>query len=305
MSTKTKPIHPKLKSKPNPDGSPRYKPGTHAVYDEEYQLRFKSSWILNGSARVKDLKNAGRLYDVPACKAVLRELTGEGKDNPGYYKEYDTWFRARIPNAEEQLKNIHAEHKRWQREQIRFARSLELPKWWPDDLLQKRLKAEAALDCYLAEKNKVEKRIEELKARDKKEEEKSLPHGPISTQFNPKAGEIDGQAVDILSGELPVPYICDDRSPYFGMTVVGYIEMAKQWKTTMRLTPDLLREDGKKLFKEQKAEHEKESEKPFPFSKMAFTPRQMFERRIKEITKKDWPERPKGSTVDELKPKAG
>lgn len=76
--------------------------------------------------------------------------------------------------------------------------------------------------------------------------------------------------------------------------------MARQWKTKMRLNKDQLREDGRKLFKQQKAEHEKKSDKPFPFSKMAFTPGKMFERRIKEITRDDWPEVPAGSLIDDV-----
>lgn len=298
--SKTKPKHPKLKSKPNPDGSPRYKPGTHPIYDEEYELRADKSFILNDHARSRDIKNTGRLHGIESCKFVLRELTGEGKDSPGYYKENNSWFRARIPNATEQLKQVHSEHKRWAQQQIRQAKSLEPPKHWPKDLLQKRLKAEACLDCYLAERQKVLDTIQELKAKlhQKPDEPKMLEQGPITVQFNEKADMIDGQEWDILSQEYPVPYIASENSPYFKMPITNYLEMAREWKAHIQKLGEA---EAEKLIKKMEQEY-KEGKRKVPIASMQKGSLRRKHWKTLTFELDELPEWPKGAKpVDELK----
>ena len=292
--------HPKLKSKSNEDGSPRYKTGVHPTYDREYQLRADKSFILNDKKRANNIENSGRLYGADACRYVLHHtLEGKSKKTPGFYEMKGSLFQASIPAAQEQLKNIHQEHKRWAKQQVRKALTLELPKHWPDDLLEKRLKAEAALDVYLAERKKLIELIEKYEANEKKEtEEKWLPFGPISTSFNEKAGEIDGQEVDVLSGDVPIPYICDERSPYFKMSVVDYIEMAKQWSAHIK---KLGEQEAEKIIQrlEQEVKDGKRQVPPTRMQKMKLRKEAWKDLKISE---KDFPKWPKDAkSVDELK----
>jgi hypothetical protein len=303
MSTKAKPVHPKLKSKPNDDGTPRYKPGTHPIYDQEYQLRFKNSWILNDAARKRDLKNAGRLHDVYQCEVTLRELTGAGEQNRGFYKDGKSWYRARIPGAEEQLKQLFAEHKRWAQQQIRQAKYLELPKHWPKDLLQKRLKAEACLDVYMAERQKVLDTIEKIKTRlhQKPEEPKMLEQGPITVQFNEKEELIDGQQWDVLSAEYPVPFICDERSPYFKMPIVNYVEMAKEWLAHVKKLGEA---EAEKLIQKMEKEFE-DGKRKVPIASMQKGSLRRKHWKTLTFELDELPDWPKGvKPVDELKKQA-
>lgn len=289
MQTAKKLDQSKLKTKAPADGSRRYKKGTFPAYDMEYNRLATRSQILNTDNERLDLKNAFASGGISECKSSLLQLVG---NNDGKYKEGRAWYVALIPAAKSTLEEVYKDFKRWQKKQVSDGQSLKAPKEWPPAMLEERLKAEARLDVRRREKDLLEYKIEELKAKQGKLENNKpvLPNGPVC-DFNVRyvgphrqkelLDSVDGQ--DISYHKSGVPYINDERSPYHLMPVATYRKMSKQWMKENRIRRmDLV--ERRNEYEQKMTEEGKADQMPPMFSVSKF------ESMLKRNG--DWPESP-------------
>lgn len=275
------------------DGTQRYSSQKHPIYHRTYHQLKDRSFILNDERRANSMQNSNALYGVAECKGTLNELKG---NKEGYYLSEGNWYLALIPDAKNKLIRVHRKFKKWQKEQVQGGYALSKPKKWPADLLEERLKAEALFDIRIAEKKKVEQRIEKLENQRKKEKRNPvLPNGPlgnISTDKN-LIVEADGQRVS-YSNE-GIPFIDEPDSPYHGLPIAHYRKMCKQWKKDIGITLDQLRERRDKMFEAERKQAIKEGKEP-PAKRLPVTNARLpqWMKRL-GIGKKEWPEWPEGA----------
>ena len=233
----TKLIRTSLPKKGKPKRDRRYPIQRFPIYDQTFDLKMKRSPVLNKERRESDIRNAGMLLDVRECEKTLMQLVG----NPNkdfHYLEADKWVPALIPIAQLNLRKIHSAFKQWQKKQVLEGFALEKPTKWPNDLLEKRLKAEAILDVYRQEKKAVEIAIKAYNAeKEEKRKKKILEFGPQGKGLNhdPRSGHpwlVDGQKVG--SNEEGIPFIDEPSSKYDGMPLVFYRKMASAWREAQR-----------------------------------------------------------------------
>ena len=280
------------------DGKPRYPESKYPTYDETYSKLTKSSVVLNEDKRANDLYNSTALHGIGECEGTLAELIGS-KD--GYYLRNNNWYKALIPVAKQNLKEVHKEFKRWQNEQVQGGYSLKKPTKWLEELLEKRLKAEALLDVRLTEKKAVELRIKQLKERQEKEHSKEiLPNGTqgrIGYSGN-RIVEADKQKVSYSNG---IPFIDEPQSPYNGMPIVYYRSMCEQWKKDVGITTEQLQKRRDEMYEADRKQAFKEGKEP-PVVKLSVSGRALpvWMKRL-GITKDDYPEWPKDAKpINEL-----
>ncbi|XWN36274.1 MAG: hypothetical protein ROO71_09960 [Balneola sp.] len=281
------------KRKPkNSDGKPRYPDNKYQLYHQIYKKLVNNSIILNDKKRANDLYNSTALYGIGECEGTLLELVGS---RDGYYLRSNNWYKALIPIAKQTLKEVHKEFKRWQIEQVKKGYSLERPKEWQKELLEKRLKAEALYDVRLLEKKAIENRIKELKLKQEKERSKEiLPNGTqgrIGYSGN-RIIEVDKQKVSYSNG---IPFIDESQSPYNGMPIVYYRDMCEQWKIDVGITAEQLRKKRDEIYASDRKKAYKEGKEP-PVVKLPVSGRSLpvWMERL-GITKSDYPKWPKNA----------
>ncbi|MEX0685758.1 MAG: hypothetical protein WD267_11495 [Balneolales bacterium] len=304
MQTKSK-----MKNTGKADGSKRYASGKYPEYHAEYQHRIKRSAILSDSAKTLWNPDSNALTGVGNARASLAELVG---NDEGVYVRDGHFEKARIPSIKSELEKIHNAFKIWQKRQLESGQSFELPKQWPSDLLTKRLRAEAIIDVYTREKSVLESRIVELQERAKKDHEKGiLPFGPIG-ELGKKGNAIisvDGQRLTFDAKGRPV--ISETSSPYDGLSLYHYQQMAKAWVDEHHLKKNHHQEVAVILREFEKSKSKKLSGEPKwaleiakryleysdkGYHELKFTIGKIYKWRQKYdwSTKDQWPEWPKG-----------
>lgn len=280
------------------DGKPRYSGNQYPVYHQTYSKLLNNSIILNDGKRANDLNYSAALHGIGECKGTLAELVGS-KD--GYYLRNKNWYKALIPVAKQNLRDVYKEFNRWQTEQVQGGYSLEKPTKWSQELLEKRLKAEALLDVRLTEKKAIELRIKQLKTLQEREQSKNiLPNGTqgrIGYSDN-RIVEADRQRVSYTNG---IPFIDEPTSPYHKMPIVYYRRMCEQWKENVGITTEQLQKRRDEMYEADRKKAFKEGKEP-PVVKLAVSGRSLpvWMKRLR-ITKDDYPEWPKDAKpIDEL-----
>jgi hypothetical protein len=199
------------------------------VYDRKYMHLKNSSQILgntNTGIGVGSVHNI--LFDEANLEAVKIELIGEDKE--GNYKRKGVDYLAKIPAIKEEIKEFKQRWRSKQMQAINEGEEVPSEDEMPADLLEEKLILEARLDIYQEELAKIQERLDSL---DNKEQDKDdqdvLKYGLICTgQLRDGVlVEIDGQNVEKVRG---VMIIKDSRSPYNGMSVPDFRQLAKDWQ---------------------------------------------------------------------------
>lgn len=199
----------------------RYKTLTHQEYDKKFDRLKAESHILNPQAHPMS-ETLLRLSDKASLQTLLMELQGdEGRD--GEYIAKGMYAKSKLLQASDAIVAVEEDFAALR--EIKRTTGQRIPDEMPPEMAGKMLKAEAVYDIVQEEIDKITKLLEEFDTAEKhKLDGAVLQHGPIGAGTL-KGGvlvEIDGQ--DVKPDSEDVLRICDERSPYNGMGVVGYRE---------------------------------------------------------------------------------
>jgi hypothetical protein len=201
----------------------RYKAGLNKIYDDAYDRLRLNSELLNGGSMMPNIHTT--FFDKEGLLGAKLELEG---NEEGKYLRSGEYRMASIPMVEDKLQTIEERfeiHKEQMREQ-----GYRVSDSYPKQLNDERLLTEAKLDVLKEELDEINRRLETYID---KEEAKSagmvLVHGLqcFGKLRDGKLESIDGQNVKNIVG---VMVICDDRSPYNGLSVTDYRELANKWR---------------------------------------------------------------------------
>jgi hypothetical protein len=206
----------------------RYKVGEHLKYDGIFDALKSKSAILNDRGFAVNF-TALQMSDRPGIEGLLRQLVGDeqGKivDDNGYLTP------AAIIAAEEKIKDIEYEFAILKQKHL-MEGNAELVRM-PVDLEERFFEAEARLDIYLEEADKLKKLLAEIEAKKHTTDDgKVLLYGPVgSIQLRGGIAAVaDGQVCK--PGKDGIPVITDPRSPYNGMRISDYKEhIVRPWVT--------------------------------------------------------------------------
>jgi len=154
------------------------------------------STILRGQNTQKQ-----NLSDLQGCRAVLASLVGNLIDKPGYFLREGYRKVAKKPSLLTDEKIVHLEWANYQQQVVNSGK--RLPVIWTDELLEKLLKVQAALDILDDEIKFVEKKIAELSAIPEGNED-FLPNGLQGWVKTNSAGVVrlvDGMKVILVNGK--------------------------------------------------------------------------------------------------------
>jgi len=227
----------------------RYPTGDQPAYDRKY-LRLKNNSQILGPGPsglgVGSVHNI--LFDAGNLEAVKIELIGE--DEEGNYKRKGVDYVAKIPAIKLEIKEFK---KRWRSKQMQaINEGLEVPSedQMPENMLEEKLILEARLDIYTEELAKIQERLDSLANTEQdKDDQAVLRYGCICTgQLRDGVlVEIDGQIVEKVRG---VMIIRDSRSPFNGMSVPDFRQLAADWQEDMKIrdaeTLKAMQEEAKK-----------------------------------------------------------
>lgn len=202
----------------------RYTNGENIAYDDVYNNLRVRSWVLNEGVRRHSISSAMSMNDKNGLERTLAYLKGS-KRHPGQYfnPEAATWNESLLPRTKKKLQEVEESFKSYQLEKVNWG--LRKPKEWPEHLLNERYEAEARLDVVMAEIDHVEKKLKDWTEKENKK--RVLPRGLQQAAIGVPILEIDGQNVSKMKGILVID---DDYSPYDGMAVFDYRDMANKWK---------------------------------------------------------------------------
>jgi hypothetical protein len=219
----------------------RYKTGEHFLYDKEFEVLERRSPILNLKAQekvfapVEDLNWLMSTYEVKDTDLLIVEKTLNGVfDESG--KLMQSGIRLPIKMIEQQRLN--------RGETLKQAKAEAINQYYSE----KALKLEAQIDIIKLELKELKKLIEAAEQKREDARKPFLPRGPrgSKTGVHPLC-LVDGQRIerDNKTGEL---YICDKRSPYNGMSMSDYREMAHNFIVSLsRRTANVPKSDWPKI----------------------------------------------------------
>lgn len=192
----------------------RYKDSKFPEYDNEYDYRYKRSTIL---------KKRGNSKTVKELEQSILQIAGNKK---GYYERDDHIEMACIPSIEQELSKILNQHKIWKQRQVQDGKTLTEPTGWPDDLLFKRSRCEAAIDIYKLEKSILEKHLKKLKETPNKD---MLKNGLADKLIQKGSTSISVDGQRLSHDKEGRPFISEPQSPYNGMYLYHYRRLCKTW----------------------------------------------------------------------------
>lgn len=224
----------------------RYPSGEQPAYDKIYLNRRADSHILNkGNRSIWDI---GKYDCLQGLKSSLFEYVGndegllEPRDSESLPKSTEHTPQAIIPGLLDNLEIINQKIREYKAEKEEYGYPSVKE---PDHLKTERLKTEALLDVCGAEAEWLQKELREFETKEAaKKEDEVLMYGTEMSSWGNPPKEIDGQIVSKITDEdtQKTVYIIDDsRSPYDGMSLFDYREMAKQWRKGRQAHHDQLR----------------------------------------------------------------
>ena len=249
--------------------SKRYKTGTYEVYDNKYISLKNSSPIIGNT--IKGISHATILYDENNLEGVKLELIGQpnsGKEgkaeyHKGEYVRAGQTYMAKIPMLKQLLREWNL---MWQSQQIQAQeQGKPVPTFdeVPANMLEKKLILEAQIDVAAEELNAINLKLKEYA--DKVEEADSRDVLKFGLQMSGTLRDsvlssIDYQKVSKINGVLVID---DERSPYHGLSVISYRELAVEWQESMRVR-------DAKILKDMQEKAKAKGEK-IPLSFISFT----------------------------------
>lgn len=193
---------------------------------------------------LSDILNGGRervpsaftqFWDRNLCSSVLLELVGEAAD--GKYMKKGLLTTAVKPYLEAQLMELEQKFEQYKKDRIR--QGFPMPTEMPGDMLKEKYGLEARLTVIDEEIRELRRRLDEFRQPEQEADDRHVlqyglhEHGKLRDN---KLVTIDGQRV----AENPdmVMIISDDRSPYNGMAVSDYRQLARQWRADRKRMAD-------------------------------------------------------------------
>lgn len=196
----------------------------YEVYHRTFDRKRISSEILNhGNMRVSG--NSHINWSKTGLETLLLELKG---DKDGVYLKGGQQTEATLPYLEKLLEEIKKEYENYSQSQVNTGQ--RRPKEMPKELWERFLKIEAEIDVTKEEIEWLEIAIKNYKQEEKKKDNESLLKYGLLGSGQLLGGiliEIDGQKVELINDEL---VISSKESPYYGMLVPDYYDLAKQWQ---------------------------------------------------------------------------
>lgn len=187
----------------------RYPSGQNTIYDNTYNAMRVNSRVLNAGVREYDYKYA---FSMSSKQEVQAQYYSIARDIAVMVRE------------EKSVQQAFQTYKAVRKEQG-FPEPTELP----SELQDKLSKIHAYMDIYKAELDYLRGVLQKFTdAATEKRKELMLRHGPRQSARleHGLIVEIDGQRVDRING---VRCIADPLSPYNGMPLSAYREMALSW----------------------------------------------------------------------------
>lgn len=201
----------------------RYKIGLHPVYDKRFDRFRINSQIINSGNTFPSVSMI--IWDKGAIALELKKLQDEV-----------------IPSIANRLRNIDNEFARYQK--MRVAQGYSQPTQMTIENYENKMVLEAQYDVCLEEAEDLEKKLESyLQAEQREADTHMLEWGlnEVSKLHGLQASDptmtdclksIDGQKVEFTADGVLI--INDEKSPYSGMAVSDYREMAKEWRANQR-----------------------------------------------------------------------
>ena len=216
----------------------RYKIGEQPIYDRAFDILISTRLISNPhkSTNIYDSWVYYKLQDREGIEYLLYLWKG---DDQGYYYKNGEKLPSDLKAAEDDLQEVHNEFKRMQQRWINWGR--KPPTEMPEDMMERKLKAEAKVDVIKDEIRKLEKALNAFKEKEAKiRKGQVLKYGPkgSGSQRNGILAEIDGQVVK--PDKEGVLRIADELSPYNGLEVWRYREeVGTPWAKEKRRREEL------------------------------------------------------------------
>ncbi len=234
----------------------RYPAGKHEAYDKVYMRERARSHILNAGRRT--VWDVCKYDNLQGLKNELWHYIGNEDGTLGEVNlhvgsvKLDETYRpeAIIPAMLHKLIEINKGRKEY-REKEKKGLSVSFGQW--NELERKRLEAEALIDVCGAEAEWLEKEILKFESKKQVVDDKNiLKHGPQFSRWGDPPKEVDGQKVGMAGDEGLEFYIIDDeRSPYNGMSLKDYKDMALEWLKSERVKTDQLRQQRDEEIKQK------------------------------------------------------
>ena len=199
----------------------RYARGKFSAYDEKFDYLASTSGILNAGAPIAPSIST-IFWDKTNIKSeILKYTGGEG----GFYQVGRELKIAILPSIKDRLKALHNEFVEYNLNRIKqgFLRSTG----YPTALMDKKHVLEAEQDIAITEKETLDIWLKEIIG--KEEDAREVCKFGLLQHICLRDGQIetiDNQKV-IYINEIPV--IKDEKSPYSGMAVSDYRELANHW----------------------------------------------------------------------------
>lgn len=204
----------------------RYKCGQHSAYDKEFDKAKTVSPILN-----RNQASISTAYDLQSKSGLERLLLERIGDDAGRVvdPQSPTLINARRLNAKLELAAVE-EH--WQAIRVRAQRAGRYPpETMPDELVERRLQAEAKLDVTNDEIQWLKKEIAKHEAVEQEvDSSQILKYGPRgSCRGSDPPREVDGQPV-VWDEDVGSFLIDCKKSPYHGLKLQNYYAfVVKPW----------------------------------------------------------------------------
>jgi hypothetical protein len=194
----------------------------YPVYYDEFDRLQSASKIISSGAEV--ITNLGSiLWDERNTRSELLEIQG---NEEGKYLKGDLTYDASIPLVKQELNDIEKQFNNFIKQRLNEGK--KKPEW-PPELLDKKYRTEAKLDCYLYEVDMLQAKIKKYEdAKQVVSDSQVLAQGPKGTSklLNGEIVELDGQKVSKLFVDDEYLFIIDDnRSPYDGMSTIDYYSL--------------------------------------------------------------------------------
>jgi len=213
---------------------------------------------------LSDILNGGRervpsaftqFWDRNLCASTLLELEGQAD---GRYTKKGLLTTAVKPYVEAQLRELEERFDEFKKTRVR--QGFPLPTEMPSNMIHTKNQLEARLTVLDEEIRELKRRLAEFAKPEAEADDRNvLQYGLMESGKlrDNKLVKIDGQTV----AENPdmIMVIHDDRSPYNGMAVADYRQLARQWRQERKRRAD---EEFKQLQERCKAEGKSISQTP-------------------------------------------
>jgi hypothetical protein len=205
----------------------RYKIGEHPIYDRRYGALKSHSQILNQSDH-KPNPYSINISDKQGLIVQRYLLMGVDEKDGKFINSSGVWEIATIPEIKSKIAVLQKEFDDWAQTQVN--NGYHRPKQMLPGMMEERLKLEANLDIATAELAKIDLMISKFKNKEEEKRNSKVLYYGLQGNGRLKDGilcEIDGQRVSQFNGILVID---EPVSPYDGMAVADYRELAKQWR---------------------------------------------------------------------------